>query len=68
MVDALLDLLPNAAVHHIGMYRSKVEHTPIQYFNRLPRKCEADVAYVLDPVIATASTITSVVAILKRVS
>lgn len=67
MVDSMLELLPNAAIHHVGMYRSKIEHTPIQYFNRLPRKCEADVAYVLDPVIATASTVISVVAILKKV-
>jgi uracil phosphoribosyltransferase len=41
---------------------------PVQYFNRLPRKCESDVAYVLDPVVATAATIMSVVAILKKVS
>jgi len=40
---------------------------PVQYFQRLPRKCESDVAYILDPVVATAATIMSVVAILKKV-
>lgn len=42
-------------------------HQPVQYFNRLPRICKSDVAYILDPVVATAATIMSVVAILKKV-
>jgi uracil phosphoribosyltransferase len=66
MVDSMLELLPNAAIHHIGMYKVLGQH-PVQYFNRLPRQCEADVAYVLDPVISTSSTIDSLVSILKKV-
>lgn len=67
MVDSMLELLPNASIHHIGMYHVSGTN-PVQYYNRLPRKCEADVAYVLDPMIATAGTVMSVVAILKKVS
>jgi uracil phosphoribosyltransferase len=66
MVDAMLELIPNAAIHHIGMYRV-LGQNPVQYYNRLPRKCTADVAYVLDPCIATSSTIESVIKILKKV-
>ncbi len=66
MVDAMLELVPNAAVHHIGMYRR--EMMPVQYYNRLPKKCEVDVAYVLDPIIATSNTVMSVIGILKKVS
>lgn len=65
MVDSMLELVPNAAVHHIGMYRREL--MPVQYYNRLPKKCEADVVYVLDPIIATSNTIMSVIAILKKV-
>ena len=69
MVDSMLELIPNAQVHHIGMYRSKGEDiTPVLYYNRLPRKCESDVAYVMDAMIATSSTLMSVVRILKKVS
>jgi len=64
MVDSMLELLPNAGVHHIGMYRKGM--MPVQYYNRLPKKCDSDVAYVLDPVIATANTVISVVGILKK--
>ena len=66
MIDSMLELLPDAGVHHIGMYRKGT--MPVQYYNRLPRKCESDVAYILDPIIATASTIMSVISILTSKS
>lgn len=65
MVDPMLDLLPNATVHHIGMYRNKQSLLPVQYYNKLPKECNADVAIVLEPVIATAGTILATVAVLK---
>mmetsp|Transcript_16259 Transcript_16259/g.35177 ORF Transcript_16259/g.35177 Transcript_16259/m.35177 type:complete len:292 (+) Transcript_16259:157-1032(+) len=65
MVDSMLELVDNATVHHIGMYRTKAL-MPVQYYNRLPKKCDVDVAYVLDPLIATSATIISVVGILKK--
>ncbi len=67
MVDSMLDLVANAQVHHIGMYRSK-SLMPVQYYNRLPKKCDVDVAYILDPLIATSATIISVAGMLKKVS
>jgi uracil phosphoribosyltransferase len=67
MVDAMLELLPNAEIHHIGMYKAAGESHPVLYFNRLPKECKVDVAYVLDPCIATSSTVMSVVSILKKV-
>eukprot|EP00559_Dactyliosolen_fragilissimus_P004955 CAMPEP_0184872092 /NCGR_PEP_ID=MMETSP0580-20130426/41091_1 /TAXON_ID=1118495 /ORGANISM="Dactyliosolen fragilissimus" /LENGTH=162 /DNA_ID=CAMNT_0027374837 /DNA_START=819 /DNA_END=1307 /DNA_ORIENTATION=+ len=64
MVDAMLELLPNAGVHHVGMYRKEL--LPVQYYNRLPKQCDADIAYILDPVIATSNTVLSVIGILKK--
>ncbi|GMH82927.1 hypothetical protein TL16_g09426, partial [Triparma laevis f. inornata] len=66
MVDPMLELLPMSDVYHIGMYRSKGSLLPVQYYNKLPRDKSADVAYVLDPMIATAGTICAVVNILKK--
>jgi uracil phosphoribosyltransferase len=65
MVDPMLELVGNATVHHIGMYRTK-SLMPVQYYNRLPKKCDVDVAYVLDPLIATSATIISVCGIVKK--
>ena len=53
MADAMLELVPNAGVHHIGMYRLKGSDMPVQYYNRLPKEA-ADVAFVLDPLIASS--------------
>jgi uracil phosphoribosyltransferase len=66
MTDGMLDLIPKASVHHIGMYHIP-GHRPVEYYSRLPRKCSSDVAFVIDPVIASAETILAVVAILKKV-
>ena len=35
MVDPMLDILPDADVHHIGMYRSKESTLPILYYNKV---------------------------------
>lgn len=65
MADGMLDLVPQAAVHHIGMFRSKISHLPVQYYNRLPRDEACDVAFVVDPCVATSNTLHAVVSILK---
>eukprot|EP01031_Cornospumella_fuschlensis_P029322 gene29322-35398_t len=51
MCDGMLDLMPRAAVHHIGMYRQKDSLLPIQYYNRLPKNEKCDVAFIVDPCI-----------------
>ncbi|KAG1704136.1 hypothetical protein DVH05_006147 [Phytophthora capsici] len=65
MVEPMLDLLPNATVHHIGMYRNKQSLLPVQYYNKLPKECNVDIAIILEPVIATAGTILATLAVLK---
>ncbi|CAH0482560.1 unnamed protein product [Peronospora belbahrii] len=65
MVEPMLDVLPNATVHHIGMYRNKQSLLPVQYYNKLPKECNVDVAIILEPVIATAGTILATLAVLK---
>jgi len=66
MSDGMLELLPKASVHHIGMFRSKSSLLPIQYYNRLPKDEVCDIAFITDPCIATSNTIRAVVSIIKR--
>lgn len=61
----MLDLLPTAAVHHIGMYRDEHSLCPVLYYNRLPSTPDCDIAIVLEPIIATAGTISATVSILE---
>jgi uracil phosphoribosyltransferase len=66
MSEPMSELIPTAAIHHIGMYRCKTSMLPIQYYNRLPRDKVSDVAFIMEPCIATSNTIHAVINILKR--
>ena len=61
MVDPLLDLLPDAAVWHLGMYRNEETAEPVGYYDKLPQKNAPNVALVLDPMLATGGSIDMVV-------
>lgn len=56
MTEALLELLPDSPVYHIGMYRNPGSSIPVQYYNRLPKGHPSDVALILDPIIASCET------------
>ena len=66
MSESMMELLPRAAVHHIGMYRATGCDMPVQYYNRLPADHDTDVAIICDPCIASSNTLTSVCSIVKR--
>merc|ERR1712190_59319 len=67
MVDAMLELLPNAVVHHLGMFRTHGGSSakPIEYYSRLPKDTVADVAIILEPMIATSRTANAAITKLK---
>ena len=66
MADGMLELIPTAAVHHIGMYRAKDSLLPVQYYNRLPRGQACDIAFIVDPCIATSNTLNAICSIVKQ--
>jgi len=66
MSDAMVELMPKSSVHHIGMFRSKQSLLPTQYYNRLPKGEACDIAFIVDPCIATSNTIQAVCSIVKR--
>ncbi len=61
MVDPLQDLLPEAAVWHLGMYRNEETAEPVGYYDKLPHSDAPNVALVLDPMLATGGSIDLVV-------
>jgi uracil phosphoribosyltransferase len=71
MVSSFLALLPSdTAVHHLGLFRDKHTLAPVEYYNKLPaleaQGQHVDVAFVVDPIIATGGTAATVVAILRE--
>lgn len=66
MVDGVWDLLPDAQVWHIGLYRDEKTLQPVQYYNKLPTLPTVGVCLVLDPMLATGGSATATVSILKN--
>jgi uracil phosphoribosyltransferase len=66
MADAILQLLPAAQVWHLGLYRDHESLEPIEYYNKLPATLELDLAFVVDPMLATGGSASVVVETLKK--
>ena len=66
MVDPLQDLLPEASVWHLGLYRNEETAEPIGYYDKLPKTGAPNVALVLDPMLATGGSVELVIRRLMR--
>lgn len=66
MVEAALELIPEAQVWHIGLFRDERTLRPISYYNKLPSSATVQVCLVLDPMLATGGSATATVDILKK--
>jgi uracil phosphoribosyltransferase len=66
MADGALDLIPEAEVWHIGLYRDELTLKPNEYYNKLPPHCRASIALVLDPMLATGGSAVRTCEILRR--
>lgn len=62
MVDPVLNLIPDAEVYHLGVYRDEETALPIKYYSKLPPDRPVDVALVLDPMLATGGSAVSALA------
>jgi uracil phosphoribosyltransferase len=66
MVDPILDLIPEACVWHLGLYRDHDTLQPVTYYNKLPAELKIDLSLVLDPMLATGGSAIAAVDILKK--
>lgn len=66
MADAFLDLLPEAIVGHLGMYRDESTHRPIDYYASLPDAVSGGSVLLIDPMLATGGTAAGALDRLKR--
>ncbi len=66
LVEPVLQLIPDAAVWHLGMYRDEATAQPVEYYCKLPNGNAVDVGLVLDPMLATGGSIRAAVLALKR--
>jgi uracil phosphoribosyltransferase len=66
MVDAMLELFPEAQVWHLGLFRDERTLRPVEYYNKLPDSANVDLCLILDPMLATGGSATAAIEVLKR--
>ena len=58
--DEAIDILPDACIRHIGMYRDEETLKPVWYYNKVPaetEKPEKTYVYITDPMLATGNSL-----------
>ncbi len=65
MVDPILNLIPQAEVWHLGIYRDEETAMPVEYYSRFPADRPPDVALILDPMLATGGSVMAGLAALR---
>lgn len=66
MTDGILNLVPNARIGHIGIYRDHETLKPVEYFRKLPSDISERDVFVLDPMLATGGSAVAAIGILKN--
>ncbi|NLP35439.1 MAG: uracil phosphoribosyltransferase [Clostridiales bacterium] len=66
MADGMLNLIPNAKVGHVGLYRNEETLEPVEYFCKLPQDAANREIYVVDPMLATGGSAEAAITILKK--
>lgn len=66
MLDGMIDLLPNARVGHIGLYRDPETLEAVEYYFKVPDDIEDRMVIVVDPMLATGNTALAALSRLKE--
>ena len=65
-VEGMLELVPNAKVGHVGLYRDPDSHEPVEYYCKLPADIEKRRIFVLDPMLATGGSASAAIDFIKK--
>lgn len=63
--EAMLEVLPEAEVGHIGLARDERTHQPFQYYCKLPGNLDRKEVLLLDPMLATGHSASAAIDLLK---
>jgi uracil phosphoribosyltransferase len=66
MVDAITQFIPDVKIGHLGIYRDKTTHKPVDYYANLPSGLGSSVVLLVDPMLATGGSATDAIQYLKN--
>ena len=66
LVGGFVEVIPNARVGHIGIYRDEETLRPVDYYLKLPKKINRALVLLLDPMLATGGSAVAATTFLKK--
>lgn len=66
MVDGIHNIIPNAKIGHIGLYRDEQSLEPKSYYQKFPKTITDSVVLVVDPMLATGGSASYAIDTLKK--
>ena len=66
MLDGIINVIPNAKIGHIGMYRDEETLIPNVYFFKVPKDIDKREVIILDPMLATGGSGLDAIELLKK--
>ena len=66
MLNGVINLIPNAKIGHIGMYRDEKTFKPVNYFFKVPKDIQNREVIILDPMLATGGSAIDAIELLKE--
>jgi len=65
MLDAVLELVPNARVGHIGLQRDEMTAIASRYYSKLPASLRSSFVLMIDPMLATGGSAVAALQLLE---
>ncbi|MCL6548503.1 MAG: uracil phosphoribosyltransferase [Alicyclobacillus sp.] len=66
MADGILNLIPNAKVGHVGLYRDPETLQPVEYYCKVPQNLGERDVIVVDPMLATGGSAAAAIRAMKE--
>lgn len=66
LLDGILELIPNARVGFVGLYRDEETLKPVKYYFKVPSELEDRLTIVVDPMLATGNSSAAAIDMIKE--
>ncbi|HTY37535.1 MAG TPA: uracil phosphoribosyltransferase [Bacteroidota bacterium] len=66
LVGGFVEILPDARVGHIGLYRDEQSLKPVDYYFKVPKNLKEAMVFLLDPMLATGGSLAAAITYLKN--
>lgn len=66
MIEGVLNVIPNAKIGHIGLYRDEQTLEPVRYYYKMPKQIKQKQIILLDPMLATGGSAMDAISMMKQ--